>query len=204
MGSIAPRLLEFTALWTQTPSGYDFLVATSMGSEWVGEHLPVISRGTCHTLYTKHSPLVVDGKLLVCPIGCSHPLKDKAHSKYVRVECQGCKARCSVERKKVARDPGTLLGRRGIMKVDYPPEPNGQVKWASKEEWEEAAAKSLPPAPRPSKNSPMPQTPGLAHSRSAPTLIATDVQPPRTLNTVRPQKRQSVQDFLESINKKRK
>lgn len=108
-------------------------------------------RGTYHTLYTKHSPLVVNRKLLVCPIQCNHPLKDKAHSKNIQVECQGCKAWCWVDRKKVVRDMVTLLGQCRIMKVNYPPEPNGEVKWALKEEWEEAAMRSLPPPLRPSK-----------------------------------------------------
>ena len=134
VGSISARLLEFTALWVQTPSGYDFLVARALGSEWVERYLPVISRGAEHVLYTRLEQVEPSGRLLECPLRCDERLmvleirKEKA-----RIECPHCKSRCSVEI--VKKDTSTVLGRCDIVKVEYPRQRH-MATWESKEDRE--------------------------------------------------------------------
>lgn len=144
VGLISARLLEFTALWTQTPSGYDFLVAKTLGPEWVGTYLPVISREDGHFLYTRQQQIEPSAKLLECPLKCGDRLKVlEIRKEKARIQCPRCMSRCSVEI--MAKDTKTILGRREIVKVEYPRQ-RYMATWESKEDREARMSAGRPPA----------------------------------------------------------
>lgn len=79
VGDVVDALLSFTALWVQTPSDYDVLVAKSFSAEWTRAHEPVISRkgDAGHTLYTRFSVAQPGGMLVLCHRMCHQQILAK-------------------------------------------------------------------------------------------------------------------------------
>lgn len=180
MGLISTTLLEFTALWIQTPSGIDFLIAKTMSTTWLEQCQVVISNKAGHTIYTGRSPLYPDGKLLVCPKECNQQLAWKRGRKHVRVECKGCRLRCSVPH--AAGDRQSVLGRRDIMKAVYPLE-RYVAKWEEPHEWQQASGQ---PAILASRSASLPVRLSSVETSSSSSLPPLDV-PPRSCHRTRVQ-----------------
>ena len=127
MGDIAGTLSDFIAQWVQTGSGYDLLVATTMGSDWVKSHIPVFSsREQGHMVYMKYEPSEPNGNNVRCHMGCNHGLQVTSSNVNVKVMCLRCKSTCSFP--KVPQKLDTTLGKAGLIKTRYPPQRYG-VQW---------------------------------------------------------------------------
>jgi len=122
VGDVTETLLKFTALWVQTPSDYDVLIAKSVPAQWAKIHQPVLSRhgDAGHTLYTKFSLAEPGGKRVVCHRTCDQVIFSRQDGKKVRMKCLGCDSRCVVP--VVKSDKESFLGSVNITKVRYPPE----------------------------------------------------------------------------------
>jgi len=146
VGDVSDALLKFTALWVQTPSDYDILVAKSFPAQWAAAHQPVFSRYTDpertipeHTLYTRFSLARPGGALVVCHLSCNQQLFFRQEKEKVKIVCLGCRSRCKVP---VVRSDGSFLGSVDIIKARYPPQ-------CYPTEWKLASSN---PPPEPSKS----------------------------------------------------
>lgn len=121
VGDVAETLLKFTALWVQTPSDYDVLIAKSVSAQWAKVHQPVISRhgDAAHTLYTKFSLAEPGGKQVVCHRSCDQVISSKQVKEKVRMMCLGCKSKCVIP--VVRSDQETFLAKVNLIKVRFPP-----------------------------------------------------------------------------------
>lgn len=109
----------FVMEWVRTQASYDSLVARTMSADWASKHLPVFSHGNTHTLYKGFNTLEPDGQVVVCHRGCGiENRKWEMRPTTIRIECRRCKSQCTIERQKA--DTSTLLGSRGLVKVDFP------------------------------------------------------------------------------------
>ena len=67
VGIVSSRITDFAALWTQTPSNYDWLVANGLRSDFVHPHGPVLShQGGKHFIYSKYNFSRPGGALVWC------------------------------------------------------------------------------------------------------------------------------------------
>jgi len=150
VGRVAPTLLDFIALWVQTHSGFDFLVAKTMSAEWVLHHQPVISqhgheesrftafflkgglpaeipspfstRKDDHVLYTRFSLGQPMGLLAPCySRSCSRGTSTKQRDAYVQVTCNQCRRKWILPLFHTTRG-ASVLGRRDLVAVPFPRE----------------------------------------------------------------------------------
>lgn len=127
MSDIAGTLSDFIAQWVQSGSGYDLLVATTMGPDWAKSHIPVFStREQGHILYTKYDLSEPNGNIVRCHMGCNHGLRFTSTNVTVKAMCVRCKSTCSFPRVRQTLD--TALGKAGLVKTQYPPQRYG-VQW---------------------------------------------------------------------------
>jgi hypothetical protein len=132
VGDISGVVSSFAMLWAQSPSDYDFLISQSMMTDWVYQHMPVLSRHqTGHILYTKFSLYEPRGMLVLCHRRCKEGVSGRAHGDEVQYECDGCKSRCVTPKLLSSRD--TTLGRRALVKTTYPQEQWG-TEWKLSQE----------------------------------------------------------------------
>lgn len=121
VSQVALPLVNFCTRWVQSPSGFDFLVASTMPTDWVEVHKPVLStRKMGHSLYTRFSFAEPFGKTVLCHRMCTGPLRAKAGKTNAKITCMTCGSTCSVQ--KVTTDRTTMLGRQSMVKVVYPQE----------------------------------------------------------------------------------
>jgi hypothetical protein len=120
VGRVAPTLADFASLWARSPSGYDFLIASTMKAEWAAVHKPVISREGVYTLYTQFKVSEPDGKLVLCHRMCKASISSKSRPNVVRFICSACGSRCSTP--KFTSNRETLLGHRQLRKTTFPQE----------------------------------------------------------------------------------
>ena len=112
-------LTDFVALWVQTPSDYDVLVARTMRGDWARKHRPVVTRNNVHTLYTGYHVTEPNGEVVVCHRGCGIESRTwEVKAKEVVITCQMCQSQCTID--KLASNMGTLLGSRLLVKTPYP------------------------------------------------------------------------------------
>jgi hypothetical protein len=185
---IAPVLTEFVKQWASTSSGYDFLVAHNMEENWIETHTPVLSGDRIgHVLYDRFCLGRPHGEILACHRGCGMPptwlLIDK--DRLLRITCPQCESWSVIP--PPSMNKRTTLGRRGLVKVEYPPSRCQAM-------WEE-------PAPTRTSRVTLAPTPGLTRSQSATGLYQTpdDRLAPEAS---RPRKRRSAQE-LEPSRRKR-
>jgi hypothetical protein len=146
VGEVSSSIVDFAAYWVETRSNYHTLFAKTTASAWCREHLPVLSRHdrdptrltsfTCvaskptpipstdpsiddHILYTKYEWAQPHGTLVVCHLNCRQLIHGKPSREKVRVICQGCKSRCSVDWWK-NDNPVTVLSKSNLVAVPYP------------------------------------------------------------------------------------
>lgn len=172
VGFVSQAITEFAARWVQTPSGYDYLIATSMRTEWIHEHQPVISRHeTGHHVYSKFSHERPEGKWIQCR-SCPHQIiGSRPKGNQLIILCPSCKSTALID--KWENERGTILYAHGIVKAPFPPgELN--VSWRS------------PPPKKPQVNGPHQLTqPGNA-SVHLPPQLARPVSSPEPAFTPRP------------------
>lgn len=109
---------EFVARWVQSPSGYDFLVASTVPVDWARSHMPVISTAGQHHTYVRFRFEEPWGKFIVCPKGHRGDFKISSRATSWRVICRGCGARSNVPR--VELDSQQPLGRKAFVKTEFP------------------------------------------------------------------------------------
>ena len=129
VGIILSCITNFTTLWTQTPSDYNWLIANELHSNFVHPHGPVLShqRGK-HFIYSKYNFLRPGGVLVWCHNrACKEPLTRRAHSKHVYYKCGECHSTCTTLLVKM--DQTTLLGHITVVKTSYP-QPQYPVEWS--------------------------------------------------------------------------
>ena len=128
VGDVGTTITQFVTRWVQTPSDYDFLVATTMTKDWIHRHQPVISRhSTGHQLYSRFSVESPRGMRVLCHRReCNQVLKYRIHGEQVHISCPGCGSKCRIP--KFVTDSGHVLGRAGIVRVVYPP-PEFPTEW---------------------------------------------------------------------------
>jgi hypothetical protein len=155
VGDIATVVMEFSSRWVQTPSDYDFLVADTMPAEWCQTNQPVLSRhGKGHSVYSKFSFGRPNGMLVLCHRRCDKVVtsRDMGKGRRVQYKCEECGSRCTTAR--IQNDRTTNLGRRSIVKAEYPlalyP-----VEWKLEESESSlpTPAASMPPPPPPFRHS---------------------------------------------------
>lgn len=119
VATVATHLADFGALWVQSPSGYDWLVANTLGLDWAIKNQPVLSRrADGHTTYVKHRFEEPEGEFVLCPNRCPHQVETNVHKNGVRVMCVNCNSRCTVT--KIRLDRSTALGARSLIKGKFP------------------------------------------------------------------------------------
>jgi hypothetical protein len=130
VSQIMAKLLDFAVHWTQTASDYDVLVAKTMTAEWAQMHLPVLSQGGRHHLYTSYSNIEPEGNPVICHrSACSveNRVWEMLKPGKCRIWCLECRSSALVK-KIVELDTSTLLGCRKFLKVGYPLE-SAKVQW---------------------------------------------------------------------------
>ena len=130
VSQITAKLLDFAVHWTQTPSDYDVLVAKTMTAEWAQMHLPVLSQGGEHHLYTAYSHIEPEGKPVICHssgCGVENRVWEMLRPGTCRIRCLECRS-TAVAKRIAELDTKTVLGRREFLKVHYPLEP-ARLQW---------------------------------------------------------------------------
>ena len=159
VGDVAPVLSSFATRWVQTPHDYDSHVAATMPADWVDKHQPVISRHKeGHELYAKFSFGRPEGKLVLCHQRCGKEVTSRASGNIVNHKCLGCLSRCVTP--KIKSDRGTTLGRKALVKVQYPP-----LQYPT--EWKLNATSLLPTAGTLSRSRSASSMGSVSRSRSA-------------------------------------
>ena len=118
IGDVAATVAKFVARWVQSPSGHDFLVASTIPSDWARLHMPVISKGGTHSLYTKYHQMEPNGQLVKCHRMCCGGMRLDSRSKTLRIICSTCNSRCPIPR--VQLDPAKPLGHKYLIKTEFP------------------------------------------------------------------------------------
>ena len=178
VSEVMHTLAQFLLLWTRTPSNYDVLISRTMDKEWAACHLPVLSQGGKHTLYTGYHVTQPDGKLVYCP-GCGG-VENRVWDNYpnvVKLRCRRCKSECFIP--KVLGDEDDLLGSKGLRKLNFP-----QAKYNAT--WSFQGSK------------PSPRTPVVAGTKTkllAPSAQRTTIPPSASPSTLPPPP--SVQHLLQ-------
>lgn len=121
VASVAVPLLEFVSIWVQSNCDYDFIASQSFPPSWCSLRRPVISlpnpRGDW--VYSAIDPLEPDGELVFCHNNCGREnLDPETLSKKVKIKCTLCGSTCEV--KKTEKDHRTPLGRKEMIKVQFP------------------------------------------------------------------------------------
>ena len=122
VSQIMARLADFVIHWAQTPSDYDVLIAKTMTAEWAQEHLPVLSRGGEHFLYTSYLAIESLGMPVRCPrsaCGVENRVWDQLGPGKYLVRCLDCWSTALIK-EIVPLDTKTPLGRHELIKVKYP------------------------------------------------------------------------------------
>jgi len=135
VGLVSLPVIHFVIHWTISRSGYDNIIANAFHQEWSLQHRPVLSRGaTNHTLYLGHSDLEPGGKRIIC----HHQTCSKEHlvvsgggRNTVKVTCRNCQSWCEMRR--VNPDTTTLIGRRLLVKTEYP-QRQAEMEWRTKQQ----------------------------------------------------------------------
>lgn len=113
------QVTGFVMEWVRTQSSYDTIVAKTMPADWASKHLPVLSHGTIHHLYKGFNVLEPNGQAIQCHRGCGvENRKWEIKATTVKIECRGCDSICHVAKQDL--DTSTLLGSRGLIRVNYP------------------------------------------------------------------------------------
>lgn len=175
VGTVAPVVAEFAARWVQSPSGYDFLVASTVPVDWARAHMPVISTDGQHHMYTKFMFEEPWGKFIVCPAGHQGNFKTNSRATTWRVICKECGARGNVPR--VELNSQTPLGRKGIVKAKFPQEQHA-VAWVLAPTTETEGTPPRPSCLRPGSTAGVDRAPSPSTS--------TTVAPPRKQTPVAP------------------
>ena len=131
VGGIAAPLLDFVSMWVQSNSDYDFIIGQTFPPTWCSLRRPVLSLQATmsHWVYTAIDPLEPDGHPVICQNGCGREnLDPDAQSKKVRIKCLLCQSTCEVKVSEI--DSRTPLGRKGIMKAQFPPT-QAKTSWIS-------------------------------------------------------------------------
>jgi hypothetical protein len=119
---VSSTLVEFMARWTQSPSGYDFLVASTIDRDWAAEHQPVISRHRYgHSLYTRFRLEEPGGRILRCPTHGRQSLRSRSASKHtMRIICDvdACRYRCTIP--KASEGIDNILRTKGLVRTEFP------------------------------------------------------------------------------------
>ena len=127
VSQVSATLVQFCTRWAQSPSGYDFLVASTMEADWLRSHKPVLStRAHGHQLYTKFDFGEPNGQVVRCLLMCQAGIKSKAGNATTKITCLGCRSTCLVP--KVTTERNTPLSRRAMVKVLYP-QPQYPTEW---------------------------------------------------------------------------
>lgn len=146
VGLVSGAITNFAALWTQTPSGYDFLVAEGLCKEFVVRHGAVIShQGGKHYSYSKYNSSRPGGALVLCHNrACTEPVIGRAQkgqrSHLVEFKCPQCRSSCITPN--VTTNQHTTLGRHAIVKTPYPL-PQYPAEWTWPEDFKKSWADSL-------------------------------------------------------------
>ena len=157
VSQVALPLVNFCTRWAQSPSGFDFLVASTMPTNWVEVHKPVLSTRTRgHTVYTKFSFAEPFGKIVLCHRMCTGQLRAKAGKTNTKITCMTCGSTCSVP--KFTTDRTTTLGRESMVKFVYPQE-QYPTEWKLPEPGSKFT-QAVHPTTLPAQNSPV-VTPSL-------------------------------------------
>ena len=114
-------MLDITSQWVRSGStDFDVIMASTVDPDWALAHRPVVSTRNGHTLYTKSRLCEPEGKVVLCPLRCEallhHDLNPKAT--LIKFTCTNCGSNCNIKSTKPSKT--TRLGRRGLIKVDYP------------------------------------------------------------------------------------
>ena len=121
VGKVATVLADFTARWVQSPSDYNFLVASTINKKWALQHRPVISRkGHGHILYTKYLYEQPHGQLIFCPSQCLAKIHAKTTKNGFRLICEKCNTRVTIP--KHQPDWQSILGWQTLIKIAFPQE----------------------------------------------------------------------------------
>jgi hypothetical protein len=119
VGTVASVSAEFMARWVQSPSDYDYLIASTMPYSWVTAHRPVLSTHQHgHVLYSNFTFREPNGMVVVCHSNCTQPPDYHPTKNNVRFTCYECNSRCTTG--KYVTDRTTTLGRKSLIKVPYP------------------------------------------------------------------------------------
>jgi hypothetical protein len=112
-------LTSFAIQWVQTRADYDTLIAKTIYPDWAKKHLPVLSQGNDHMLYTGYDPMEPQGMLIKCHQGCGVENRIwKPRPATYKIICRKCGSTCSIN-KHVLED-NTFLGSRGLLKIPFP------------------------------------------------------------------------------------
>jgi hypothetical protein len=112
-------MVDFAARWVQSPSDYDFLIASTLKTSWVAAHGPVLStHDHGHILYTRFSLSEPGGNVVVCHRNCVRGLEYRPGKNNVTFTCQDCKSRCKTPI--IKTDETTVLGREALINTVYP------------------------------------------------------------------------------------
>ena len=133
VSDVALPLANFALRWVQSNSDYDTIVASAFTPSWASLHRPVLSRlPSTHTLYIGVDPLEPNGQLIRCHQGCGREfLEHDRQKKLLKVECKFCGSQGEMKPPSIL--PGTILGRKFLLKVEYPQLPAKMVwKFPSK------------------------------------------------------------------------
>ena len=118
---VSAPLFDFAAIWAQSCSDYDFIIAQAFPPSWCSIHRPVLSRQdpVRHSVYAAIDPLEPDGRLVFCHRGCGREhLEPVATSQKVKIKCLLCRSTCEVGETEVKGR--TSLSQKGIYKTDFP------------------------------------------------------------------------------------
>ena len=152
VSQVALPLVHFCTRWAQSPSAFDFLVASTMPTDWVEVHKPVLSTRTMgHAIYTRFSFAEPFGKIVLCHRMCTGQLRAKAGKTTTKITCMTCGSTCSVP--KVTTDRTTTLGRQSMVKVAYPQE-QYPTEWKLPQPGSKFT-QAVHPATLPAQNSPV-------------------------------------------------
>lgn len=119
VGDVASPIADFAARWVQSPSDYDFLVASTLKTSWVAARGPVLSTHEHgHTLYTQFSLSEPGGDIVVCHRNCLRKLVCRPSKNNVCFTCNDCGSRCKTPI--IMTDKTTVLGREALINTVYP------------------------------------------------------------------------------------
>ena len=116
--------------------------AYTFGDPPITVPIPFPQDGNDHILYTKFSFGQPGGRLVACNVGCGQGVAYKQTAAAVRLKCNGCRSRATIEQ--YTTDRTTTLGRKALVAVGYP---QGQLPIHQWEPNNDDASNTTIPAP---------------------------------------------------------